>query len=269
MTTAPSEPSEVFGLINATRTQRRIDFDAFIDSQPLSIPCSIHPKVARMLNRESSEAVSIQSPKPVAKYEECKECANERQSEEQRERLRKQGVPSNLLHATIENWNAPGNDSRLIVDKAREFAAKRRGFLVLLGADKGTGKTHLAVAVMRQFKNGRFIKQSTLLHELRRSYSDKAAQDPIETVSALAFWCSMKLASRRAVGMSSPCCTIFLTTGYGEKLPTVLTSNLDFDGLKEVIGERIADRLKEAAFSIFHLTGPSHRASRKDDYFRD
>jgi len=222
-----------------------------------------------MLNRESSEAVSIQSPKPVAKYEECKECANERQSEEQRERLRKQGVPSNLLHATIENWNAPGNDSRLIVDKAREFAAKRRGFLVLLGADKGTGKTHLAVAVMRQFKNGRFIKQSTLLHELRRSYSDKAAQDPIETCKRVGILVLDEIGVSPGGRDEFPMLHDILDHRYGEKLPTVLTSNLDFDGLKEVIGERIADRLKEAAFSIFHLTGPSHRASRKDDYFRD
>jgi DNA replication protein DnaC len=52
---------------------------------------------------------------------------------------------------------------------------------------------------------------------------------------------------------------------YGHRLQTILTSNLDWQGIQNVFGPRMADRLTERA-TLLTFNGKSHRRRRRDAY---
>jgi len=123
-----------------------------------------------------------------------------------------------------------------------EFGKIRRGFLLLLG-EVGTGKSHLAAALMLDFKRPVFIKQSELLQKLRLTYRDRHAEDPI------ALCRQADLLVLDEVGVSAggrdefPLIHDILDYRYGELLPTCLTGNVGVRELTDMLGERMIDRL--------------------------
>ena len=131
----------------------------------------------------------------------------------------------------------------------------------------GTGKSHLSAAALRQIGGGWFVKQSSLLFALRATYRDKAARDPIERAQ------SARLLVLDDVGISSggrdelPLLHEILDHRHGEKLPTIMTSNLPLEGLSAVIGDRMSDRLRESAFRVLNFTGTSNRRGARQRYF--
>ena len=131
----------------------------------------------------------------------------------------------------------------------------------------GTGKSHLGAAALRKFGRGWFIKQSSLLFALRATYKDKAAFDPIERAQ------TARLLVLDDVGISSggrdelPLLHEILDYRHGERLPTIITSNLPIEGLSSVIGERMADRLRESAFRVLKFSGASNRRDARQRYF--
>jgi DNA replication protein DnaC len=239
---------------------RQEEFIKKLDTQPRSKPCPQHPGGSSDLDHEGSVAVG------EVRYVPCRLCVEERAEFEMRARLRQQGVPSILLDCKLDTWDAwsPNLEERL--KDVREFVAKRVGFLVLLGS-VGTGKSHLAVGAMRHFKTALFRKQSTLLRELRRTYQDKTAEDPVDKCQGT------ELLVLDEVGLSSggrdemPMLHEILDCRHGERLPTILTSNLTWDGLKEVLGPRLHDRLCQSAFRVLSLGEASRRKQARGRYF--
>lgn len=197
----------------------------------------------------------------------CPVCVAESREVEFRARLIRHGVPSNLTHATLNNWQPTTADDRETLAKVREFAKAKRGFLVLMGSDYGIGKSHLAVAVMREAGGGRFLTQNQLLLKLRATYRDDKAEDIIEVCKRV------KLLVIDEVGLSSggrdelPMLHEILNHRHGSaSLRTVLTSNLEKDDFVAAIGERMIDRLRESAFASRSLKGKSHRGEMRKQY---
>ncbi len=54
---------------------------------------------------------------------------------------------------------------------------------------------------------------------------------------------------------------------HGERLPTIITSNLQFENLSGVLGERMADRLRESTFRVLTFSGSSNRRDARQRYF--
>lgn len=197
----------------------------------------------------------------------CPVCAAERHETELRARLVRCGVPANLAHATVHNWTATTDEDAVALKKVRTFAATGRGFLVLMGAAYGIGKTHLAVAVMRERGGGRFLTQNQLLLKLRATYRDDKAEDIIEACKRV------KLLVIDEVGLSSggrdelPMLHEILNHRHGaDDRRTVLTSNLEKGEFVAALGERMIDRFRESAFASIALKGKSHRAERRTEY---
>jgi DNA replication protein DnaC len=167
----------------------------------------------------------------------------------------------------LDNWTPASDEEQRHLAAVRTFATEvRRGFLMLLGP-VGIGKSHLAVAVARKFQHLLFVKQSTLLRQLRATYSDKKAVDPIERCQ------EAELLVLDEMGVSGggkdewPMLSEILDHRYGHLLPTVVTSNLSWDELRAELGERIGDRLRESAHAVLAFAGESHRPAHRAAYF--
>lgn len=239
---------------------------AFMATQPQSKPCKVHPDCIRPIDEkatnEATRYFSFNNGKPVAGYAPCPKCVQDTKNQE----LKKHGVPENLIHATFENFTPDDGVEAGHVEVIKEFCEKRTGFLILSG-DYGTGKTHLAVAALRRFNGGWLVKQATLLRLLRATYGDRRADDPIERAQ------STRLLVLDDVGLSSggrdelPMLHEILDHRHGGRLPTIITTNLPFENLSAVLGERMADRLRESAFRVLTFIGSSHRRDARERYF--
>jgi DNA replication protein DnaC len=248
-------------LQTSARVQR--ERRAFMATQPRTSPCRVHPDCQRQIDEKLTASVTAgNGGKLKAGYSPCPKCLED----EKRERLQSFGVPENLLHATFENFTPDSDAEAGHAGVVKSFCDNKHGFLVMLGG-YGTGKSHLAVAGIRVFDKGWFVKQSSLLFALRATYRDKAAFDPIHRAQ------SARLFVLDDVGISAggrdelPLLHEILDHRHGERLPTIITSNLPWENLTSVLGERMGDRLRESAFRILTFAGTSHRRDARDRYF--
>jgi len=249
-------------------SQLRASFDnlqaeraTFLSSIPAEARCEVHPQ----MSRSRDDQKSWQARKPI--FAKCATCDTEQQHQAEIERLQAMGVPLNLCHATFDNWSPADEGNEGNLEKVREFARARRGFLSLLG-DLGTGKSHLAVAALRTFKRGRFIKQSELLRRLRQTYRDKATHDPVDEAQNAECLVLDEMGLSPGGRDELPLLHDVLDYRHGNMKPTILTGNITFDEMRVVIGPRMADRIRESAFAILNFGGMSRRVEARNHYFQ-
>jgi len=227
---------------------------AFMATQPQSKPCRTHPDCIRLIDEAATKKATEYYRTPTAGYTPCPKCIQIAENQE----LKKYGVPENLIHARFENFMPDGEAKAEQVRLVKEFCDKRTGFLILSG-DYGTGKTHLAVAALRIFGTGWLVKQASLLRALRDTYADKSAFDPIERAQGARLFVLDDAGLSGGGKDELPMLHEILDYRHGERLPTIITSNLPFDNLAGVLGDRMGDRLRESCFRVLTFTGSSHR----------
>lgn len=178
-------------------------------------------------------------------------------------------VPSRRhCDASFENYEVANKTQQVALEAARKFAGGWMqddvGGLWLLGPI-GTGKTHLAVSILR----------TCIAEDLNDGYDGKYAfADWHDIVDELRQWPKRdEGAVRRLVDSDLlvvddlQVCDERTAAGfewvvdrrYRQRRPIVLTSNLDHQSIREVVGHRAFDRLREGAV-LRVLQGASYRA---------
>jgi DNA replication protein DnaC len=191
------------------------------------------------------------------------------------------GVPSNYERATLENFNIehdnPGASALRTAFMGvkrflRDFPAADHPGLLLIG-DTGAGKTHLAVAAMKELLNRGhecvFFDYQNLLDRIRAGYDkDSGAADREAYRSALDTEVLLldDLGSHRTTDWVEDTVTSIITYRCNNRKPLIATTNLpDHDlvgkdkdyarkSLGEVIGQRARSRLHEMC-RIVDLSG--------------
>lgn len=255
-----------------SRVQKRVQEQAklmaeFLASQPASVLCGYHPDVTLRLSQDHTRRRTCDNGgRLTAGYEPCPRCQAQREEQAVQERLHRQGVPLNLLACTLDNWQPANEHDETHLSVVRKYVSLRKGFLVHLG-DLGTGKTHLAVGVMRYESSAFFVTQADLLDMLRLIYRDRTSQDPVERCRRVALLVLDEMGLSAGGRDELPLLHRILDYRHGEQKPTILTGNLSWVELTKVIGERLADRLKESAAKILIFGGYSHRPEARKRYF--
>lgn len=167
-------------------------------------------------------------------------------------------VPRLFSHATVETL-----DERIAVD-VRSWQAKRRdapGTNYVIAGPRGVGKTHLAYAVLREeFLSGFSVlawQTIDLLDALRPGNSDNAGEilRQLGTVDVLLL---DDLGATRSTEWTLERFTGLVDKRYRESLATIITTNLNQQQAREVLGDRAADRLySDAVVSL--VDGASRR----------
>jgi DNA replication protein DnaC len=177
-----------------------------------------------------------------------------------------------LRHMTFETFLPDGvglNDEqrlnlRRAFDKARMFAARPEGWLLLAGT-YGCGKTHLAVAiaheVLRRGQSALFVVVPDLLDHLRATFgpnSETSFDERFETVRQTPLLILDDFGSQSATPWAKEKLFQLLNYRYTAQLPTVITTNLRLNEIEARLRSRLAD---PDLSTVVPMTAPDFRSS--------
>lgn len=228
----------------------------------------------------------------------CEECrvSTERQAEAEKSAtaakakleslLHEAAIPARFIGRTLATYRAETPEQKRALAVVSEFAnnfaehRKKGDSLILLGAP-GTGKSHLAAAVLQAILPehcGLYTTCSGVIRAVRATWRPNSERTEAQVLQALA---SVPLLVIDEIGVQygteSEQNILFdlLDRRYREMMPTILMANLRLKrekpgdqtepaGLREVLGERVYDRLTEIA-KIVTFEGESYRARARQE----
>ena len=190
--------------------------------------------------------------------------------------LERLGILPAEARASFDNFIIDPPAIGIHMEACRTFAADPKGFLLLLG-NNGTGKTHLAIAVLRELLRRRmtglhFIKHRQFVDQHRQSqrpvaFGKDAPASPLERCQQAALLVYDELTATTDTGLISEDLMLnLLETRISSYKPTIITSNLSPKELEIALGSRLYDRLRFATCGVFEFGFESKRGSFNSDY---
>lgn len=207
------------------------------------------------------------------------------------DRLAASRIPPRYEHCTLESFE-PGNPSLgAALEQALAFCGgyphlgADEGLGLLFSGDNGVGKTHLAVAVLRELvagkgARGRFWDFHELIREIKSSYDPETKTTELQVLEPVVEMDVLLLDDLGAWKMTdwmNDTLFYILNSRYMAKRPTLITTNyqdasreqaLAADPLRrreflvERIGQRLRSRLMEMCL-VVRLQGSDHRQARQ------
>jgi DNA replication protein DnaC len=152
-------------------------------------------------------------------------------------------------------------------------------FDLVLSGGAGSGKTHLAVAVLRELvrlckildgtdgwckhdRKGCFVSVPELLAKIRATYSDPNGDEErlIDTYASVKYLVLDDLGAEKSTEWSISTLYLIIDRRYREMLPTIVTTNLTVDEIGQGLSRRIASRL--ASGKVITIKAPDYRMKR-------
>jgi len=187
------------------------------------------------------------------------------------ERLRASQIPQRFSEASIWNWQHGMDQQRRVWNWAREYASQfdiavstgRCG--VFIGAP-GTGKTHLAIGLVRHINEkggtGLYTTVMQMLGRIKDTYNKNSSETESQAID---FHARPDLLVIDEVGKQLDTnheqAHFFgiLNARYNALKPTILVSNLTRQKLIDFLGAAVVDRMREAGGALHVFDWASQR----------
>lgn len=217
----------------------------------------------------------------------CSSCVKEKadieQEKERQEQILKEkrriseikqkcGISPRNFDVTFDSFICETNEQKGAKLKAEQFADDvingGSGCLIMVG-NVGAGKTMLSTAIAdKVIKSGKrcaIIKVVELIREIKDSWRKDSDASESQIID---YYSNVKLLILDEVGVQYGSDTekmmIFeiIDGRYQNVKPTVLVSNLDLEGVKQCIGERVYDRLRDDGGKVIAFNWQSMRGQK-------
>ncbi len=169
------------------------------------------------------------------------------------------GVGERFRSRSFATFRESPTTSRAVAVCRRFCAAVKRDPKVpglLLTGDCGTGKTHLAVAILRETAEagipGMFVVVPDLLAKMKASFNTKdgKAAELVEAAKNAPLLVLDDLGAEDPKVWVIELIYVLINHRYEHMLPTIITTNYDGTKIGEVFGKRIQSRLAEMTVPV-------------------
>lgn len=229
-------------------------------------------------------AWSVECPEFLAKKARCPKCSKEqaarleaeREQKEREERqaayLREAGIPKRYAEKNLETF-APDKQSDKAIDICKRYSTKfdkvvSEGISLCFCGKPGTGKTHLAIGLIKEaIHNDIRAQYKTVIEMIRDVKSTYSKNSEITERQVIHDYSRIRFLVLDEVGMQIGSDTEklilseIINNRYSNMLPTVMISNLGLTELKDYLGDRIIDRMREGGGAVISFDWESKRGS--------
>lgn len=187
--------------------------------------------------------------------------------------LQQAAVPKRFMLSSFDNFELTSDEQRRAHTRCQRYAENferhlDQGTGLILAGKPGTGKSHLACAILKAIMPthvGAYTTLMDLVHLLREGWSGKGARSEKSILAELG---GLPLLVIDEIGVQYGTAAeqlhLFevMDRRHRDMKPTILITNQNKDGFKGFIGERIGDRLADTATWV-QCDWPSHRGSAR------
>ncbi len=180
-------------------------------------------------------------------------------------------IPPRFADKTLDNYEASDGLQSDVLEFCRKYAAEFSEFakagtgIMFLGL-VGTGKTHLAVGILREIinagRNGRYITVSRIMRDIKDTFakhSDKTEGEVLEYLINRDLLVIDEIGVQRANEFGANALFEVINGRYEAIRPTILIANLTLKEMRESVGDRVFDRMRENGGRAFVMDWKSNR----------
>jgi DNA replication protein DnaC len=180
------------------------------------------------------------------------------------------GLNKRHIECRFENYRTDSADKNLALTKSKAYLDEilsGSGSCLVMAGKVGTGKTHLAASMVNVMiekgKQCKLVKMSELIRSIKSTWarsSEKSESDLIKFYSEIPLLLIDEIGIQFGSDTEKLLLSEVIDNRYQDILPTVLISNLDTTGIKDCIGDRSYDRLRQDGGKIIAFDWESERA---------
>jgi DNA replication protein DnaC len=193
----------------------------------------------------------------------------------QTKRMEEAAIPERYEDKTFGTWQSASEPQKKACEAAWHYAdkfkavARKLGRCMLMTGNMGTGKTHLACAVAHELlARGMTVCYTTAMEMLDRIRATYDPKNRTETKhAALSAYADVDLLIVDELAMSwgseSEKVELFsvFNARYNTKRPTLLACNASPEQVRDLLGERIYDRITEQGCDLIRFDWDSRRSA--------
>lgn len=202
---------------------------------------------------------------PQCAAEQAQQQARERAEREQREAMerlegaiRRAAVPPRFVGRTFDGFVADTEARQRALEVARSYAdtfaeRARKGHGLVFSGQPGTGKSHLAAAILQSImpqRVGLYVTCMGLIRMVRNTWrrgSEQSEADVLDLLAGVPLLVVDEVGVQYGTDGEQTVLFEVLDQRYQDMMPTILITNQDKDGFKGFVGERVFDRLTETS----------------------
>jgi DNA replication protein DnaC len=191
------------------------------------------------------------------------------------QRLKRADIPPRFADRSFDMFRAETEEQRRALAIAEAYAEnfveiRKKGQSMILFGKIGTGKTHLACAILNYAAHhcgaeARYLSFAKAIRSVKQTYAKGNAMTEQQALDALAVP-DLLVLDEVGVQFGSEAEKIIgfeiVNTRYEAMKPTIIISNLTMPELRECLGDRVIDRLRESGGKAVEFAGDSQRGKQ-------
>lgn len=225
-------------------------------------------EIQKMSFPDILNSLTVISDEEAAEHDRQLEEAEKKATQEEEIRRYRKAVPYRYWKESFGTFDVFSSESKVLLDKVKAYTLEvqtgKFRTLCLIG-NAGTGKTHLACAVIRALGYGAYKLSSEIISDIDRSRSFTASETEPEVIARYGRMRFLVIdeinRGFKAIDEQYMLYQV-INARYNNSLPTVLIANNTKAEFFKYLGNAVLDRLQESGITA-EATGESYRARKR------
>lgn len=220
-----------------------------------------------------SSCVGCREEQEAADRDERRLAAARMAARENEQRLNAAAIPARFIGRTLANFKAETPEQLRAVNVCRDYVASwesvmRKGSWLVFSGQPGTGKSHLAAAVLQAIMPryvGRYMTCMDLIQRLRATWrkdSEMSETELLNVLNEIPLLVIDEIGVQYGTDSEQNHLFDVLDRRYRDMKPTILLTNQNREGFRQFVGDRVYDRMTEVATWV-PFAWPSYRPTAR------